>query len=233
MTVSLLEQQQLHFVQGLEAIVTLAERQDFPKDINPTNINTYLSSLAEKEPLLYQVLYNDMRGYARAFHQKVLDYKSYFPQGTIQRALYRIAVIPAYLAVETGSFIQKMSAGTIPTNLGAALCMTAIGMITLGMEEKQYALAKVLQLYLIGSLGAFVLPSYVYNRDQRKSSSQFSNWLEERLKMVSSPKHEVLANEVLRYFQIKTRRELATLASSEIEKKKTLEEDLQLFSIGR
>ncbi len=233
MAISLLEQQQLHFVQGLEAIVTLADRQDFPKEINSANINTYLSSLAEKEPMLYQVFYNDMQGYAQAFHQKVQEYKSYFPQGTIQRALYRIAIIPAYLAVETGSFIQKISAGTIPTPLGAALCMTAVGMVTFGMEEKQYAIAKALQLYLIGSLGAFVLPLYVYNRDQRKSASQFSNWLENRLEMAWSPKHKVLADEVLRYFQIKTARELTTLASLEIEKKKTLEEDLQLFSGGR
>ena len=228
---SVAEQHQLHFVQGLEAIVTLTERQDFPKEISATNINTYLSSLEEKEPMFYQVFHNDMRAYAQSFHEKVQDYKSSLPKGKIQRALYTAAVIPASLAMEIGNGIQKISVGSIPTSLGAALCMAAAGMMTFKMEEGYYILAKLSQLYLIGSLGAFCLPMYMHRRNQLRSYSDFSYFLEDRMENAWSPKHRVLADYVLHHFQTKISQELTT--PLEIEKRKALEKDLQLFSIGR
>lgn len=88
-----------YFNEGLEAILKLEQRPDFPPSPGREKLESYLDTLQEKEPIFMKVLYDDMLGYAQAAQEQGELEQRQKPAGKVWRVAQGVLSVPYLLAI--------------------------------------------------------------------------------------------------------------------------------------
>ncbi len=194
-----LQQSFLQETGGLERVIQLTERLDFPGKTTTENLAQYVDSLQGTDQLFYDALYSAVREYAEGVKkQKEYLCQKYFCNSKIfMNLVYNTVFLPLRPLVALGNILERKTKNKDINTVGMVAGLAAE--LWVGGAVHEYInepIGRVLQAWTILSLGTALAFALTY--DQRSMVRTY-----ERARGISEYHHD-LARKLVKHFGLAT-----------------------------